>query len=491
MRRLLLLQAILIHCFQGNCQSEVSEFETYSNGFIYKPGDMKVLRKIADSLNLIYGNQTLNKTYYSWQQGRLFYVSFKGESSDLNAIVKEVEAQSSFYEVVTRYKSFVAYMDTTKVVGRKRIFTDSSNATYDYLTGNPFWGYDGFYMERSFKQKTDVAGQWSYEYFAKTSNSSKPIYELSCHYFPDSLQSQKLPPCYARLIDYTDCIIDTSSSIFLGKKLIYGYEDEPYVFDAYYLSINNYINRFLHKTNHGNNDYEYAHLTSEKIKLGIRNITDTGFTNLIKRATAFYMKTRDCNSEMEELITATGYPEKALFLKRHRKIGGGCSMDEAPRIHMQNIALLSANTGQWNVFIRAHLDIMNDRFMRATDGPYAFGPRKTYIKELEALDIDIVDLVLGLTLYAANTASNHYQGDIYRLGRAISESAYRKNFEEKAITMIKDNNLDRLNRELIFYLYVSYLQYLDPKEIAERTTSLKRDLSRFPPYLQDYIKRLL
>ena len=50
-------------------------------------------------------------------------------------------------------------------------------------------------------------------------------------------------------------------------------------------------------------------------------------------------------------------------------------MDNSPRIHALNIAKLSAETINWEVFLRAHLDIMKDKFERMSDGSYAFGGR--------------------------------------------------------------------------------------------------------------------
>lgn len=64
---------------------------------------------------------------------------------------------------------------------------------------------------------------------------------------------------------------------------------------------------------------------------------------------------------------------KLLDEMRSIKVIGGCSQDSSPRDHAVNIALLSAETNNWSVFLKAHLDIMNDRFERVSDGSYAWG----------------------------------------------------------------------------------------------------------------------
>ncbi|MBK7243510.1 MAG: hypothetical protein IPH98_06560 [Saprospiraceae bacterium] len=72
---------------------------------------------------------------------------------------------------------------------------------------------------------------------------------------------------------------------------------------------------------------------------------------------------------------------------------------------------------------------MNDRFDRKSDGSYAWGQRNTYIKELEELNINVPDLILGILFRIENPASNHYFGSIGRVGRALSETKNRNEIE--------------------------------------------------------------
>jgi hypothetical protein len=139
-------------------------------------------------------------------------------------------------------------------------------------------------------------------------------------------------------------------------------------------------------------------------------------------------------------------------------------MDESPRWHAMGIAMLAAETANWQVFLRAHLDIMNDRFDRVSDGSYAWGARKTYIKEIEDLDIDVQDLMLGISLRMANPSGNHYFGSIGRLGRAFAETKNRPALEQELLSMIEDNRLDAYNRLLMHYLFLNYTYYLRQKE---------------------------
>jgi hypothetical protein len=181
--------------------------------------------------------------------------------------------------------------------------------------------------------------------------------------------------------------------------------------------------------------------------------------------------------------------EKLLDEMRSTRVVGGCSMDSRPREHSIHIALLSAETTNWEVFLKSHLDIMNDRFDRVSDGSYAWAQRKTYIKELEKLNIDVLDLLIGISLRIKNPANNHYYGSIGRLGRAISESENKQLFEIQMRYMIEDSELDDYNRIISYFLYISFNSYLeDEKEQKENLKNLEISIQMLPNYLKEKIE---
>jgi hypothetical protein len=180
--------------------------------------------------------------------------------------------------------------------------------------------------------------------------------------------------------------------------------------------------------------------------------------------------------------------EKLLDDMRSTEVIGFCSQDSRPREHAFNIALLSAETANWEVFLKAHLDIMNDRFDRMSDGSYAYGERKTYIKELEELNIDIIDLLIGISLRVENAATNHYYGNIGRLGRAISESKNHHRFKEQILSMLEDRGLDDYNRMVSYFLFMSYHNHIENKdEKKENLKLLAQSIQTLPDYLKGRI----
>ncbi|WP_430409833.1 hypothetical protein [Kordia sp.] len=178
--------------------------------------------------------------------------------------------------------------------------------------------------------------------------------------------------------------------------------------------------------------------------------------------------------------------EKSALLEKMRntKVMGSCSMDSSPRDHAANIAVLAAETINWEIFLRSHLDIMNDRFDRVSDGSYAQARRKTYIRELEELNINVSDLIFGISLRIENPVENHYFGSISRTGRALSESKNREQIEKAMSEMIKDTQLDDYNRVLIYFLYRNYIHHLEDEGLKKRNTEkLKNAVAMLPEYL--------
>jgi len=176
--------------------------------------------------------------------------------------------------------------------------------------------------------------------------------------------------------------------------------------------------------------------------------------------------------------------EKLLDQMRSTRVVGSCSQDSRPRDHAVNIAMVSAETGRWEVFLKAHLDIMNDRFERASDGSYAWAQRQTYIKELEALNINVPDLIMGTSLRIEAPAKNHYYANIRRTGRALAETRDREEIEQRLLAMIEDPVLDDYNRVIAYFLFLNYNQFNDENNQKENIERLRRSTDRLPLYLK-------
>lgn len=180
---------------------------------------------------------------------------------------------------------------------------------------------------------------------------------------------------------------------------------------------------------------------------------------------------------------------KILEQMRAKQAIGFCSQDDSPRVQGVNMALLSAETGRWDVFLKSHLDIMNDRFERMSDGSYAWKSRQTYIKELEDLNINVYDLIMGITFRLDNPVQNHYYGSVGRIGRAISESRDREKFMSQMLSMIEDDKLDDYNRVISYFLFLNCNHHIKDESLQKLNAGkLKNSIKKLPEYLFEKIK---
>lgn len=172
---------------------------------------------------------------------------------------------------------------------------------------------------------------------------------------------------------------------------------------------------------------------------------------------------------------------------RSLKVLGTCSLDDRPKQHAFNIALLSAETANWQVFIKAHLDIMNYRFERRF-GPTQLVNRNTYIKELEEIRIDVPDLLLGISFRTENPGYHHYFPSMGMVENVLYESQHRAEIEEKILSIIMDDDLDDYNRLVFYLIFRDYIKLIpDEKERKAHQEKLQYALTSLPDFLQKQI----
>ncbi|MCX6315888.1 MAG: hypothetical protein NTW29_01250 [Bacteroidetes bacterium] len=472
-------------CFSQGTANQ-GEFATNSNGLIYGISDMQHLRFIVDSLNLRFKTCDLTRNYTAMPQTRHYYISFSSKTNDLKEIITDINNGATFEAVRQKYKELSQSVDTQRLMIQSGKNDDGKRI---FLAGTPSTGYSSIYgSELANASKEGLPSGWVFDY--DTINEYRKSYHLVCYFFPEPWRMPTLPADYSKLIQYVDCMIDTAASILLtDDKPEYRWIDKSK--ERKLLKHKRKLMAFFDETAGKKISRSDGFLTDDDLNLvGPDLINNEKFKALLTNAIEESLAKKLFDNTLELIAEKAGMYDKALSMKRSYRVVGMCSMDNSPRLHARDIALLSARAHQWDIFLRAHLDIMNDRFERASDGSYAWGERQTYLKELEELNLDVVDLMLGLTLRAGNTASNHYYGKISRMGRALAESREKARFEERAITIMKDNRLDEFNRGLMFLLYYIYTDYLDNKEGKLKRDLLRNQVDQFPSFLQTSILKM-
>lgn len=500
MKNTLIVISSLIFSTMSLVAQNYSEFQTQSNGLIYSESAMSKLHYIVDSLNLRFRKCDINRSFRSYPTTQAHYLKI-----DSKLIVN---LQEAFSDTIT-FENFVEKYATSEI--RKDIWLYKENDTYkkggkDYTDTKLREIIKGNILGVSTKKGKIIKSKgWMYK---ENQNQIEAYYILN----PLS-ENNKILPKYAAMIQYTECLIDTTSQIFLKDTQLEDgfifYSKREFPNGTKFLSL---VNKFQTKPKFNFKDSKTDSLSMigydlafdsyykkyqlwDSLRMNyVRNTLSKTekFNILLDKATNEAIQKKGSTGELEFYIGEFKSKETALKLKRSRRVVGSCSMDSSPRIHAQQIAQLAAESINWEVFLRAHLDIMNDRFDRNSDGSYAYGRRNTYIAELETLGIDVSDLLIGTCLRVNNVAKNHYFGNISRIGRALSEIQNKNDVEEKMLQMIKDENLDMFNRTLISYLFGNYNSYLSDENRQELNREKYRvALSSLPKYIEKNIDNLM
>jgi hypothetical protein len=478
-----LVLTVLVYFLHFLSYSQSSEFKTYPSGLMYSDTTMNQLSFIVDSLGVKFRTCELDRDYYSQLQAKGHYVRLS--KGDVLQAKSDMESGISFEDLLKKHPKIAVEKDLLILKYRYTDYNDQDIVKFSSSV-----------TEREISIKNDssfffkpLKGKWAFSYWPKDKYSEETI---RAFYFTEEFDKTKIPEKYARLIQYSDCLIDTSTQIFLETATRGGvrYADQSGNKVSKFMKFINEQTKAPDRDSFDEDKYkEYldAYTIWDSLKwatLDSLSIHDKKFNKLLTDAVKDALKNGGTTDEFELYVEKYNSPENALKMKRNRIVVGGCSRDNSPRYHAMNIAKLSAKTVNWETFLRAHLDIMNDRFQRSSDGSYAWGARKTYLKELEELNIEAIDLLLGISLRIDNPSTNHYYGSIRRIGRALSDSKDTILVEQRMTEMILDNNLDDYNRILIVYLYANYAYNFEDETLQkEKLKALKTAIKELPDYL--------
>ncbi|MBO9658189.1 MAG: hypothetical protein J7527_05130 [Chitinophagaceae bacterium] len=431
--------------------AQSSEFMHHENGLIYSPKTIGQLKYIIDSLNLKFKVCNADPVYFAKSQTIAHYVSLEGAAC--KALKKDMEEGKTLAELRKKYRNLKVISDICLIRYRDTDWEKKEFIRFQSIGMNEDADRDlSFYADFD-KYQGALAGKWIVDYEPRSYGFPR---ELNAFFITREFESPRIPQSYARWIQYADCLVDTTAQIFSETAVkqkgrhFYGKDKTPEL-DAFE----------THLIERKEQDLSF-----------VPGKDDTTLSRLAEAAYAEALKTGTGSFALETYFEQTGASDRALQLKRNRMVIGSCSQDTRPRDHALHIARLSAETVKWEIFLRAHLDIMNDNFERASDGSYAWGDRQTYLKELEVLDIQVADLLLGICFRISNPAANHYDGYIGRVGRALAEYKDPDGIEQMMEQVIRDEKVDLYNRTLMYYLFLNYNHYL--KDEVKKKANMAR-----------------
>lgn len=462
---------------------QYNEFKVHDNGLIYNETTMHQLGVIVDSLNLQFKTCDLSHPYYSYPQGMATLVPVSNK-----VVRKQIQSGITLPEFLKLHPN---HRDVKKIWVYQSRYENYEGKRFIEYSGLPFgWNAEPNVVLKDQPTNDKVTG-WVM--------GEKDDYALHL----EGLTSMTLPFEYARLVQYVDCMIDTTAEIYfpIAKGQVYQVE-QPNTKAATFIDwANDYPGKpeppdYDEIEKKGlNQDSVYEILQQHYVRwdsLRMNHLdgmmaTSRYYRDLLSEAAAEGVETGNSSNALEFYVGRYLSKEDALKLMRSRKAVGRCSQDQSPRYHAMNICRYAAETAQWDIFLRSHLDIMNDRFERMSDGSYAWAGRKTYLKELESLNINAVDLLIGTSLRVKNVADNHYHGSINRVGRALADAQNKDQLEASLFAMMQDPALDPFNRVLMMYLFDNYNHNLEDES---RKTANQQKLQAVVQQMPDYIREI-
>ena len=434
--------------------SSAQEFKIFENGLIYSPQTMHRLALIVDSLNLKFKTCEQVSVYYSKNQARGHHIWLDSMAEDAREFI---QTNPDFQSFVKKYP-FTEFTEDLLIVQHKTN-NESGQSIHKYISYPKDHKISVPYTERH--MTSGQTGNWVYLFYDMSDYKKASV--LEAFFIEIPFHAKPLPPQYSRMIQYVDCMVDTTNVVFSAnasfEKNWYNYAggaDNPPAVDAFYQYIDLPDNPLRDST--AQQRAGYNNEVNGYPKRRAQHLQDTlagtaKFGELLTAAVNEAIANGIADAELETWAGQYISPEMELKMKRLRRVSGSCSQDPAPREHALAIAQLAAETAAWEIFLRAHLNILNDYFSRSSDASYAQYKRGTYIQELEELGFDIPALLLGISLRAENTASGHYYGQTDRIGRALAESRNQDSMSEQISKAIADPNLDDFNRLLFWNLY--------------------------------------
>jgi len=466
-----------------------SEFNEFENGLIYSPEAISKLQEIVGDKNEAFRTCDLSKEFYSFPQTKGFFIEVKSNTKEL---IEDLQSNIDLDDFLRKYN--IGDTPKLRLIVQWR-YKNYENKEVVEISEKP----EGTSITVAHKNFSNFQNK---KWIFKKYNDKR----IGIFYLEKPLGSKPIPKPYARMIQYAECMIDSTSQIhfknarrstrrssnkgvIVKKKKFYKYIAKKFGQKEPEFGTN--LTGLEMEESFSSDEY-IQFVKSHKNWIATRTTfikevlsTDKKFMELLNNAYDEAVVEKNSDDEFEEYVIKYLSKEKALGLKRNRIAYGTCSMDQSPRIHAMNIAQLSAETYNWDIFLRAHLNVMNDRFRRMSDGNYAFAQRHTYIKELETLDIDVPELISGISFRVNNPSKNHYYSSIRRVGRALAESNQKDKITSDLVKVIKDPTLDDYNRLIMFYLYRNFRYY---QKDSYTKSHIEYIASLLPEYMRPQIK---
>ena len=480
-------------CLLLNARLAAQSCTFFSNMMLYPDAALNHLKPVADSLQ-----KNIPPTLGDYRGERFAIGRFVSVDSMVADVCADLNSGLTLAGLKARYPF-------ARVLPRGVVTTHPYRSWEGYpelhLQVQPFGEYDFDLAVDTATNVQAVAGKWV------LSQPPGPHYARGV-FFEENMHSRPLPERYARMVRYVDALVDTNTTLFLTDQA-YSFRRDTFprpARDSFF----DYIQvpgepqpLFLQNIRLAYVDAEQAYFTlgkrqHDRLVWQLKrdfwiqdSLSHTArFNSLLHAAVDEAIRMGVADPLLEDWAWDYGDRERALQLMRLHLVWSDCGNDGRPAQQVFHIARHAAMAGNWPVFIRAHLYLVNDQ------SDWSVRSKSRFVAELETLSLDVPALLIGSVLRIQDPARNHFHGGIERTGRALADCQNSDAVERLLREAIADPALDDLNRLTLFQVYrAMYLRKHWPKEYEDyRKTraALLRELEpvakRLPGYLAQTLK---
>ncbi len=440
--------ALLLSFSAQKAATQRQSLNNFKNGDLYwADATLQTLQKAVAQKHQIFREHEAKSQYLSLYQTFTHYICLKVDEKTTPEKLAEARAdlnnQMPFETFVSKYQPSISSRD---LLVTKKVRINDDGQTLIVVRETPLRHEKGVFIvthNPTFLAKQAVKETWLVE------EADADVRQIRAFFFTDDFIAQKLPPQYAQQIEYANIMLDTAASVFLPRCEVSG------------------INALQGRK--GSAVAQLMAWITEKKKTDVLQYwaEDIDFQRLLKAATTEALHYGGSNEILEYYVQEYLSPKMALQLKRSRRLLN----EQSNREHLLHIANLAAKTGDWAVFIRAQMAVLWLRREAAEDSK-AWHQRSTYIRELEAMGLDVSKFITGLGLEFHQSPKNHIFIDDKKMPALIREAKDSEAWAEKLLETIGSDALDWHNRVLAYNVFREYVREL-PKA-AMRTIWLEK-----------------
>jgi hypothetical protein len=467
----------------------------YENGLIYDATTLRTLRHICDSMQERFRAEPPSGPYRSLEQTIGSFIRLRGTDEALATIERKMDSGASFDGITGRFQEMM--IDSMREIAlAKREWRDRRFRGITYaarLTIDPYDEIDaGRYV--SIDDSLTVLPSIGWFHTMRYKEPDDSIGEMIALYVATPPRCRQLPERYARLVQFVDFMVDTNTDLKLvndnDEQMAGSFDD---VMDAIHGVIDppeEHVPAPASFTEYLKGYEAWIEDRGERMEKAMRQ---PAFADKVRSAAKTGISENRSDPDLEFLVEHYVSKELALELVRRRRLVRMCLSDGADIAQYHSIARLAAETGRWDIFPRAHLRIIWPPPYNRLNDITEPGARRTYVRELDAIGLDLPALVIGQALKIDNPAGNHFALWSAAAAVMMAESEAGKSYEEHLLGMIDDPELDDFNRSVMYTLYVDYLAELGSQAYATaRLAALKARVDELPAYIgHDLLKRQL